>query len=80
MPTEVRGRALTVREVRGVLDTPRLGLNDLARAAGVSRSALEAYRAGRSQPPMAVRVRLAGFLERHAKRVGDLAQLLRTAR
>ena len=66
------GRELALR----VLDTPRLKLDDLAEAAGVTRSSLNAYCEGRARMPECVRRRLAVFLEAHARELDGLAEAL----
>lgn len=65
------------RVVRHALDTPRLSLEDLAAATGASRAALDKHRAGENRMPRPVRLRLAAFLEGHARRLLDLAEQLR---
>lgn len=68
------------RVVRQALDTPRLSLEDMADATGASRAALVKYRLapgpGRRMPEP-VRLRLAAFLEGHARRLLELAEELR---
>lgn len=68
---------------RQALDEPRISLNDLADAAGVSRSSLERYRArGRYRVRMPARVarRLARYLRQHAKKLLRIADELDRAR
>lgn len=59
------------------LDLPRLGLNDLAQAAGRSRTSIEKYRVGEKSMPEPVRKSLAAFLEEHARQLRQLAKELR---
>jgi transcriptional regulator with XRE-family HTH domain len=68
---------LTVAQVREILDYPRISLDDLARAAGVTKSALEAYRSGRRHPSLRVRTRLASYLDHHANQLHTLVRRLR---
>lgn len=69
-----RGRASVVRRA---LDTPRLTLDLIAEATGVSRGALAKYREASRPMPAEVRLRLAAFLEGHARRLLALAEQLR---
>ncbi|MDQ3426821.1 MAG: hypothetical protein M3477_03225 [Gemmatimonadota bacterium] len=80
MSTTVNTAKQAARVAREALDTPRLSLENLAEAAGASRDALEKYRLGPGpgrRMPEAVRLRLAGFLEGHARRLLELAEQLR---
>lgn len=65
------------------LDAPRLTLDDLADATGATRAALERYRLTGPRAirmPAPVRLRLAAFLEGHARRLLELAGQLREER
>ena len=63
--------------VQRALDVPReVTLDSMARAAGMSRSSLKAYRIGAADMPAVVRQRLAAYLESHAKRLLAIAREL----
>jgi hypothetical protein len=59
------------------LDTPRLDLPTTGRAIGSSRTALVKYRSGQRPMPEGLRLKLAAYLDAHARRLGELAQALR---
>ena len=63
------------------IDTPRLTVDDIAKAIGEkSRWNLMAYRSGRARMPERIRLRLAAFLDGHARRLLALADELRSLR
>jgi hypothetical protein len=59
------------------LDTPRLTLGEIGKAVGASRFALEKYRNGQRPLPPVMRIRLADYLEAHARQVLANAHVLR---
>lgn len=59
------------------LDTPRLDLPAIGRAIGSSRTALVKYRNGQRPMPEGLRLKLAAYLDAHARRLEELAQALR---
>jgi hypothetical protein len=63
---------------RRALDAPRLTLDDLAEAVGITRGAAEPYRELRRRMPRRIRLRLAAYLEAHAAKMHDLAEELRS--
>lgn len=63
--------------VQHAIDAPRLTLNDLSAVVGKSRASMEAYREGRVEIPAEARLRLAQFLEAHARRLQGIAAELR---
>jgi hypothetical protein len=63
--------------VTRALDTPRLTLGEIGKAVGASRFALEKYRNGQRLLPPVTRIRLADFLEAHARQVLADADALR---
>lgn len=63
--------------VQHAIDAPRLTLTDLSAVVGKSRASLEAYREGRVEIPAEARLRLAQFLEVHARRLQAIAAELR---
>ncbi len=62
---------------RRAIDAVRRNLDELAKAAGVTRWALSSYRAGRREMPPRVRRRLAAYLEKQAVRLRQIAAELR---
>jgi ATP synthase alpha/beta family, nucleotide-binding domain len=63
--------------VTQALDTPRLTLGKIGKAVGASRFALEKYRNGQRPLTPMTRIRLAEFLEAHARQVLADADALR---
>ena len=61
---------------RKAMDWPRPVLDDMAQAVGVSRSALNAYRAGQRRMPDAVALKLASWLRDRAHQAESLAGML----
>lgn len=62
--------------VQRALDTPRVTLGEMAERLGVSRSALEKYREGKTPMPHRVRARLAVLLRAHATELHQVAEAL----
>jgi hypothetical protein len=63
--------------VARALDTPRINLETIGKAIGVSRFALVKYRNGQRPIPAERRIRLADYLEAHARQVLADATALR---
>jgi ferredoxin len=63
--------------VARALDTPRITLREIGEAIGVSRFAMEKYRNGQRPLPPVTRIRLADYLEAHARQVQADADTLR---
>ena len=73
-PTAPRPEAEAIARA---LDTPRLTLGEIGKAVGASRFALEKYRNGQRPLPPVTRIRLADYLEAHARQVLADADALR---
>ena len=58
-------------------EPPRITLGTIGKAIGASRFALEKYRNGQRPLPRAMRIRLADYLEAHARQVLADADALR---
>ncbi len=65
---------------RRAIDDPRITLEDLAKAVGRTRGALEKYREEKRAMPESVKKRLAAFLDKHAHRLSEIAKELRRSK
>ncbi len=65
--------------VRVALELPRLTVTRMAAELGIPRATLEAYRLGTRRMPAATRVRLAAYLNEHARMLRALADALRAS-